>query len=114
MTTSFRLRKILTTAGIVILAACIVSRAFIAFAPFDTGRRGAAFGALSAAISLDLLWIVLAAPTALFQRRERAPVFWMVLIANGLIALLAVADIFGYRIVLGSSLNGAFASWHDR
>ena len=100
MTASFRFRKLLTTAGVVILAAFIVSRAFIASTAFDTGERGAAFGALSAAVSLDLLWIVLAVPTAVFQRHEKAPVFWMVLIANGLIALLAVADTLGYKIIL--------------
>jgi hypothetical protein len=98
MSSSSRFLKVFTTAGLTIFLAFLASRELIVTAPFDSGQRGAGHGALSAAVSLDILWVLVAIPVVLRRRREIRGTFWLVFVPNTLLALLAVVDVVKHAL----------------
>ena len=85
-------QRVLTTCGIAILIAFLGAVGTLQVAPFDTGLRGAGFGALSASALLEFLWVLSAVALAAKAWKSTGIPFRLTLLANGIVVSLLVAD----------------------
>jgi hypothetical protein len=84
--------KSITTAGITIFVAYVVSVIILSRSAFDSAQRGAGHGAVAATASLDILWAIIASIYAVSRWRETAPRFRTVLALNAALAIFLVAS----------------------
>lgn len=90
-----RLVRGITTAGIAIFVAYILSIA-LRF-QYDSWSRGLQAGMVTAAISLEILWVLAAAILAAARWRHTSTAFRVMLTLNAAISVLLIGDTIAHR-----------------
>jgi hypothetical protein len=88
------LQRYLVVAGVTVLVAFIAATQILSRSPFDSGTRGGARGAVTAAGFLEIIWVILAATVATTRWRSTTTPLRVILALNSIIALLLVVEFF--------------------
>jgi hypothetical protein len=86
--------RVVETMGVAILIAFVSSAFLLALSPTDTGQRGLAFGAVSAASCLEVLWVLAALFVLVSRWRTSTLMLKMVFVLNGAIVVLLARDFY--------------------
>src|SRR5262245_17892841 len=84
------LERSLTAAGLTLVAACVAAWLVAAMSPYHSGGREGGGTAVLVSGLLNVLWVLTAAVVVQQRSRSASWYFWVLLVANGVWALLTL------------------------